>query len=320
MTVSLDPTGVVALTDDRWFRFLGTKATDGRLDEANFWRPRAQTEFHALSPGGPFFLRLKSPINAIAGYGFFAASALLPLNEAWRAFEWRNGDPDLMSFVTRIGEYRGQSGEEALFSGRPLRCLVLRNLRLLPKSEWLSWAEPQRWPRNLQGYKPYSLHEEPGRALVRLLRNGHPEELSEGFRLATADQRQYVDTPMVVREGQGTFRVRILDAYGRRCAVTGERSEPTLEAAHIQPYLGPASNHVQNGIALRADIHRLFDGGYVTVTPDLRFRVSPRLRQEFENGRDYYKYDGAPLAARPSAATCRPSEDALEWHNRKVFR
>src|SRR5438309_1748593 len=87
-------------------------------------------------------------------------------------------------------------------------------------------------------------------------------ELVDRFQIAASDHRRYIETPMVVREGQGTFRVRILDAYGRRCAVTGESSEPVLGAAHIQLYLGPASNHVQNGIALRADIHRLFDGGY----------------------------------------------------------
>lgn len=63
---------VVALTDRRWFDFLRSRAIDGRLDEVNFWRPKAQTEFRSLQPGEPFFFRLKSPVNAIAGYGFFS--------------------------------------------------------------------------------------------------------------------------------------------------------------------------------------------------------------------------------------------------------
>ena len=52
------------------------------------------------------------------------------------------------------------------------------------------------------------------------------------------------------REGQGAFRVRLLRAYEGRCAITGEHTEPVLDAAHIQPYLGPGSNHIQNGLLL----------------------------------------------------------------------
>src|SRR5437879_8256493 len=94
---------------------------------------------------------------------------------------------------------------------------------------------------------------------------------------------QRTEVLRTLREGQGAFRVRVLDAYGRRCSVTGERSLPVLDAAHIQEYLGPESNHVQNGLSLRTDIHRLYDEGYVTITPEFRFEVSKRLREEFEN-------------------------------------
>jgi putative restriction endonuclease len=38
------------------------------------------------------------------------------------------------------------------------------------------------------------------------------------------------------RLGQGAFRVLVTEAYDRRCAVTGERTLPVLEAAHIKPY------------------------------------------------------------------------------------
>ena len=112
----------------------------------------------------------------------------------------------------------------------------------------------------------------------------------------------------------------MLDAYGRRCAITGERSVPTLEAAHIQPYLGPASNHVQNGLSLRADIHNLFDEGYVTVTPEFRFEVSKSLREDFENGKEYYALDGQKLLYLPSRRDELPSEKALEWHANNVYR
>jgi len=53
-----------------------------------------------------------------------------------------------------------------------------------------------------------------------------------------------------------------------------------------------------NGLLLRSDLHKLFDRGYVTVSPDLRFVVSRRIREEFENGRDYYARNGSGLALR----------------------
>jgi putative restriction endonuclease len=37
------------------------------------------------------------------------------------------------------------------------------------------------------------------------------------------------------RLGQGAFRLLVTDAYQRRCAVTGERTLPVLDAAHIRP-------------------------------------------------------------------------------------
>src|SRR5271155_3471993 len=40
-----------------------------------------------------------------------------------------------------------------------------------------------------------------------------------------------------------------------------------LEAAHISPYRGLQSNHPQNGLLLRADLHSLFDLGMLAVDP-----------------------------------------------------
>ena len=82
--------------------------------------------------------------------------------------------------------------------------------------------------------------------------------------------------------GQGIFRIGVTDAYDRACAVTTEHSLPVLEAAHIRPYSEGGEHRVSNGLLLRSDIHRLFDKGYVTVTPDYRFLLSQRLKQDFE--------------------------------------
>ena len=64
---------------------------------------------------------------------------------------------------------------------------------------------------------------------------------------------------------------------------------------------------------------RLFDAGFVTVTPDYRFKVSDRLREEYANGRIYYELQARPLMVLPEDPSKRPSVEALNWHARHVF-
>ena len=80
------------------------------------------------------------------------------------------------------------------------------------------------------------------------------------------DERDRRLVEAAAREGQDRFRSAVLEAYEGRCAVTGFDAVETLQAAHIYPYRGPATNKVSNGILLRADIHVLFDRGAVAVS------------------------------------------------------
>jgi putative restriction endonuclease len=121
------------------------------------------------------------------------------------------------------------------------------------------------------------------------------------------------------RLGQGAFRVLVTEAYDRRCAVTGERTLPVLEAAHIKPYSATGPHLVANGLLLRSDFHILFDDGYLTVTEDLRVQVSAKIREKFENGREYYQYRGKPLLVVPRNHDERPSREFLRWHNSERF-
>ena len=74
-----------------------------------------------------------------------------------------------------------------------------------------------------------------------------------------------------------------------------------------------------NGLLLRSDIRRLFDRGYVTVTPDHRFRVSRKLKEDFHNGEEYMQLAGSELWV-PPAVEDRPNREFLEWHADAVFR
>jgi putative restriction endonuclease len=71
---------------------------------------------------------------------------------------------------------------------------------------------------------------------------------------------------------------------------------------------------------LRSDLHKLFDLGYVTVTPELRLEVSPRLKAEWENGREYYSHHGKELGFRPKERNSLPNPAFLKWHNENIFK
>ena len=126
-------------------------------------------------------------------------------------------------------------------------------------------------------------------------------------------------TVIIPRLGQGSFRVLVTDVYNRRCAITRERTLPALEAAHIKPFSLSSPNSIDNGLLLRSDIHKLLDTGYVAVTEDYHFEVSHRIREEFENGRDYYALNGATLYI-PGKREFMPSKEYIQWHNENVYR
>jgi putative restriction endonuclease len=120
------------------------------------------------------------------------------------------------------------------------------------------------------------------------------------------------------RLGQGTFRSLVTDLYGRSCAVTREKALPVLDASHIRPVVDGGQHEASNGLLLRTDIHRLFDRGYVTVTKDHRFRVSRRLKSDFDNGEPYYPFDGQSIQL-PLRTEDRPLQEYLEWHSDVKF-
>lgn len=311
----------IAVTDQKWFDYLALAAVSGVLDEVNFWSPQATRPMKAMPPGLPVFFRLKSPIDSIAGYGFFANFVVLGLDEAWATFREKNGDPDALRFLTRIGRYRGLDLLDPRAERAPIGCTVLRSARFWPRDRWVPWGVAEGWKPNIVQGKTES---DPARASRLLSELDYdavvaPEEFAPSFELVDADERQLVLARSVLREGQGAFRTRLLGAYDGRCAITGEHTVPVLDAAHVQPYLGPRSNHLQNGLLLTKEFHALLDQGLVTVTPEYVVRVSPRIRERWKNGHRYYPFDGRSLQALPESACDRPSRDALEWHNRRVF-
>ena len=300
---------VIAVTDDDWFEILRRHPS---LNEVNFWAPSA-ANFRALQPGELFLFKLHAPRNVIVGGGVFAYANTLPCSLAWEAFGETNGAYSAQEMRTRIAKYRrADPNDRSDFS---IGCRILTQPFFFEEPDWI--PVPANWSPNIVSFKTYNTGNDVGLQLWEAINDRLNRE--RGSELAEAGAR--FGEPQLIRPrlGQGAFRVLVTDAYGRCCAVTHERTLPALEAAHIRPYGDGGEHEAWNGLLLRRDIHRLFDTGYVTVTPDLDFEVSRRIREEYENGRHYYALHGTRIAA-PERLDERPDPGVLAWHNEHRFR
>jgi putative restriction endonuclease len=303
----------LGVTDPGWFEFLRAR----RAPEANFWQPSAVPLANFLQPGTPFLFKLRGQGHVVGG-GCFVRFTTLPVSLAWAAFREDNGVSSLGSLLQRLTGL----GHGPITAGSPIACNVLAEPFFFDESDWI--PAPISFKRNIVRGKTYDSEDAEGRALWDAVR----DRLAAGAYLPAAEDapepgamygEQYLTRG---RLGQGAFRILVTDAWHRRCAVSGERTLPALEAAHIMPYAKKGPHRINNGLLLRADLHRLFDDGYVTVESardEYRFLVSKRVREEFENGREYYRFHGKPLSHLPEAQSQRPGRDFLDWHNRDVF-
>lgn len=213
---------------------------------------------------------------------------------------------------TRIARYRKTEPSDR--SDFQIGCRILAQPFFFHEADWL--PVPQSWARNIVSFKTYDTQDAEGLALWNAVNDRMNRPKFSGL----AEEQARFGEPHLIRPrlGQGAFRVLVTDMYQRRCAGTQERTLPALEAAHIRPYGDGGGHEARNGLLLRRDIHSLFDGGYVTVTPENRFEVSRRIREEFDNGRHYYELQGRTIAL-PADESDRPDPALLRWHNANRF-
>lgn len=298
----------IGVTDHNWFNFLSNQQN---LEEINFWQPSGKSTFQVLNPGELFLFKLHSPNNFIVGGGFFAHSTTLPISLAWEAFGFGNGALSLHDMKAKVTKYR--SNDSSTNTDFHIGCILLEQPFFLSKELWI--PVPSNWAPNIVRGKTYDLTIEPGLTIwnqiqTRITLNNMIGE----------EKAKYGDPILSFpRLGQGTFRVLVTDEYERKCAISNERTLPALDAAHIKPYSENGKHEISNGILLRRDIHALFDKGYITITPLLHIEVSRKIKEEYENGRDYYKHHGN-LIRLPRNPINKPKFEYLEWHNNNVFK
>lgn len=307
--------GWIANTHHDWFDFLAQKRF---WPEVNFWTPSDYFAFRGES-GSPFFFRLLSPRNVIGGFGYVQRFARLPEWLAWECFGEGNGASSLQIMSDRLAKIRLKSDIKDRGEFKQIGCIILADAVFFPPEMWV--AQPSNWKKANLRYEGYSLDEGEGR---RIWNACLPTAVALGAGPVIPEEQEVPAArwgePVLVRPrlGQGAFRVAVTDAYGRACTVTGEHSLPVLEAAHIQPFASDGPHAVTNGLLLRSDLHKLFDRGYLTVTPDHHLEVSPALKQHFDNGHSYYPLHGQKVAL-PQRAADHPSRDLLRWHNENKF-
>jgi putative restriction endonuclease len=301
----------IGITNNEWYNYLKRI----NPEDVNFWQPGGKLRFRALAPNEPFLFKLKKPNNAIAGLGFFSSHSFLPLMMAWEVFGEGNGAKNFENFERLIFESR-HSGE----LNPTIGCIILTNPIFFEKEDWIE--VPENWSLSIQTGKLYSIDTSIGKELWNKIETLIPKYLQTNQEVEKSQLTLEEDAPRYgksifknVRLGQGAFRMLVTEAYTRKCAISGERTLPVLEAAHIKSYSKSGPHFISNALLLRADIHKLFDTGYITITADLKVEVSKKIKEEFENGREYYKFHGNGLINLPNKEMNKPDKRFIEWHN-----
>jgi len=312
------------LTDQNWFDFLKAQSD---IDEVNFWQPSGTSEFRSLKKGDLFLFKLhRGPRtqrrDLIAGGGIFVSFSILPISWAWETFEKKNGADSYLEMRRRLLHYRRIP--DRLHEDFKVGCIILAQPFFLDDSLWFSAPD---WSSSIVRGKAtgYELDKEAGKFIWdNLQRVWEQKRLvdmgNEALRIEEERSRYGKETIIRPRLGQGAFRVLVTEAYRRSCAITSEHSLPVLEASHIKPYNENGAHATNNGILLRSDLHRLFDSGYMTITPEYRIRVSNRLKEDYLNGRTYYPFQNQALRNLPEYSSDYPLKEMLVWHNEKIFK
>lgn len=120
------------------------------------------------------------------------------------------------------------------------------------------------------------------------------------------------------------FREKILRAYEYRCAVCGfnvrlGNNLVAVEAAHIKWHQAGGPDREENGIALCAMHHKLFDLGVFTITDSRELLVA-----EDANGSEGFqewlmRYHGQFVRS-PIHPDYQPNQTFVNWHVREVFK
>jgi putative restriction endonuclease len=248
---------------------------------------------------------------------FFLKFSILPSSLAWEAFGLANGARSLFELHDRIYKYRKTN---RISDPDPqIGCIILSMPFYLEEDDWIT--VPDNWSKNIVQGKTYDTSEHYGKLLYQQIQEVlYSQRFNKNLlREDSVNSRYGKEQKIKPRIGQGAFKILITDAYHRRCAITGEKTLPVLEAAHIKPFSLDGPHEINNGLLLRRDFHTLFDRGYITIDKEFNVEVSRRIKEDFGNGKEYYAHHGSKLIILPGKKEQLPGPHYLEWHNENIY-
>lgn len=173
----------------------------------------------------------------------------------------------------------------------------------------------------------------PARALAtaRALVTSHfPETLIADVLVATGLDPEMVlgagadpAPEMTARRRSVQWRYAVVEAWDRQCAFCGYDGQlggvPVgLESAHVRWWSFGGPDELDNGLALCALHHKLFDRGVLGLDEQMCVAVSSQFTARTTVGRQVYELHGRGLRARPG--TPLPATVYLAWHATEVFK
>ena len=287
----------ISPTDKNWFDYLKYKGLNSYV---NFWTP-TPWNVKRLNSGNRLYFMLKSPIRKIGGFGEFVEYKNMTAFQAWNEFGYRNGRCSRQEFINSIQEYLDKNSakfgrQEIDINSYEIGCIVLNNCEYWDNENFL---KPENhnidFATQVVKIKYFDQYDSFVQAQIE----------KDNFDLVN-EPRNDKQGLTNVRDGQSVFKGKILKAYNNKCCITGETIPELLEAAHIQEYKNKNSNHVQNGLLLRVDIHRLYDNRLIFIDGQYIVHVSEQITSE-----QYRQYHGRKIRL-PNSTYEHPLKEALE--------
>jgi putative restriction endonuclease len=218
---------------------------------------------------------LKSPIRKIGGYGKFIDYQNMTPSEAWQKYGTNNGVKNLEDLEARTKFYIDKQSADNSYNS--IGCILLDNLEFFNNEDFKSSESylGVNFPNQVVKIKYFDIN-----AKERKIPKSKDLTITEEFISQKSKKKKKTKVNTNQRKGQQKFRDDILLAYNNKCAITGINDEYALEAAHIESYINEKSNHIKNGICLRADIHKLFDKNLIGINGDFKIFISPGLKDK----------------------------------------
>jgi putative restriction endonuclease len=252
--------------------------------------------------------RVKGRRGRIAGYGSFFNSAIYWAHDAWDIFRERNGAGTHDDFIERIEAQRTVRNPK-------LYAIACHDIVQPTYFGELKAQLPEAALRRL-GNGPIDEESPDGKLLLSFVQDAEfpppRAEIDEEFGSSG------LSTKRSIRPGRSGFRMAVIEAYGRTCAVTGETVLPCLDAAHLLADQLGGPMHVGNALLLRRDVHPLLEAGYLAVSNDYRVMISAWLPKAYEQSRTYLDFNNKPLRL-PKDRNLWPDPRWIERHRAMTF-